>query len=440
MATKKLTDRSITVKAPASGRIELWDSLLPGFGLRVSAGDSRTYFVMYRANTAKGRVQRRLKIGDAKVIDLGPARDLARAALEKATRGIDPAQEKRPLLAAAGDTVQDVATDYLERYAKKNTRASSYKETKRIFDVDVLPAWGARPIKDIARHDVNVLLDRIAGRGAEVQANRTLARLKTFFTWAVDEEILTVSPVARMKPKTRETARDRALTDDEIKLFWQACDAIGWPFGHLFKLLLVTAQRRDEVGTIAHAEIDLEKRLWSIPRQKAKNDRAHEVSLSDLAVSVVKSVYEARPATKELKESPWLFTTNGETVVSGFSRAKERLDAEMEKLARKARGLPEKDEDLRKTLNLKPGAELPRFVPEFILHDLRRTAATGMARQNVPPHVVDRILNHVSGTIRGVAAVYNRHAYTEERKAALDGWGAHLAGLVAAASKTEPRA
>jgi integrase len=256
-----------------------------------------------------------------------------------------------------------------------------------------------------------------------VQANRTLTRLKTFFRWALDEEVITASPVARMKPLTRETSRDRALSDDEIRFFWWACDEIGWPFGPLFQLLIVTAQRRDEVGTMTFDELDPKRRLWVIPREKAKNDRAHEVTLSDRALAIIAELKETRGRIAELKDCPLIFTTNGKTPVSGFGHAKEKLDAKMEKLARKARGLPEDDAAYRKALKMKDRQDLPRLVPKFILHDLRRTAATGMARLNVAPHVVDRVLNHSSGTIRGVAAVYNRFEYLNERRAALEAWG-----------------
>jgi hypothetical protein len=157
--------------------------------------------------------------------------------LRKVAHGVDPAEERR-LSAKVSNvgTTRAVATDYLERYAKKNTRPGTFKETKRTFDVDVLPAWGSRPIGSITRRDAGELLDAIISRGAEVHANRTLTRLKTFFRWALDEEVITASPVARMRPLTRETSRDRALSDDEIRFFWWACDEIGWPFGPLFKI------------------------------------------------------------------------------------------------------------------------------------------------------------------------------------------------------------
>jgi integrase len=420
---KKLTDTVINTKPPKFGRLEFWDTHLPGFGLRITDKGARSYFVMYRVDRPEGRQLRRLKIGDAEVIKLAEAREDAREKLRQVARGVDPA-EQRPAPSAAPDTFRAVAEAYLRQYVAKNTRASTFKETKRILDVDVIPAWSDKPIAGIAKRDVEALLDTIADRGAEVQANRTLARLRTLFNWAVEKDYLTASPVERMKPRVKEHPRDRALSDDEICWFWQACEEIGWPFGPLFKLLLLTAQRRDEVGTSEWPEIgNLEKRLWSIGRHKAKNDRAHDVHFSELAVEIIS-------ALPKMDGTSLVFTTNGTTPVSGFSRAKENLDAAMRRARRRSLGLPEDDEDYLRALALPRGKKPPVEIAEWILHDLRRTAATGMARLSIPPHVVDKVLNHVSGTIRGVAAVYNRFGYVEERNAALEAWGRFVAGLV----------
>jgi integrase len=242
-----------------------------------------------------------------------------------------------------------------------------------------------------------------------VQANRTLARLKTLFKWVLDEELVSADPTARVRKVVKETARDRILTDDEIRLFWAGCDRLGWPFGPMYKLLLLTAQRRDEVGGAEWAEIDVERRMWTIPREKAKNDRAHEVHLSTLAAEII----EGLPRTG----NRFVLTTNGERPVSGYSKSKERLDGHMLDLLRAELAGAGKASD-------RPA------IDDWILHDLRRTAATGMARLNIPPHVVDKILNHVSGTIRGVAAVYNRHAYLDERRAALEAWSRHVETLI----------
>jgi integrase len=285
----------------------------------------------------------------------------------------------------------------------------------------VKPKWGERPIRDLARKDVEVLLDEIVDRGAAVQANRTLARMKTLFSWALDKELTETDPTARVRKRVKEVPRDRALSDDEIRYFWIGCDRLGWPFGPLFKLLLLTAQRREEVGRMEWHELDLDKRLWSIPREKAKNDRAHEVHLSDLALEIIEALPQIVPPPAANGEAAnrveFVITTNGRTRVSGYGHAKDRLDRHMLEL-------------LQAELMAEGKDPQRGGVGKWILHDLRRTAATGMARLNIAPHVVDRILNHVSGMIRGVAAVYNRHAYLDERRTALDAWSRYVESLV----------
>jgi integrase len=180
-----------------------------------------------------------------------------------------------------------LARRYLKQQVEKNTAASTYRETARIIDQDVIPLWGARPIGSIARRDVAVLIDAKAFSGAEVQANRVLARLKTLFAWAVAKDLIERSPCDGLRPPTKERARDRVLSDAEIKAFWSSAGQLGWPFGPLFKLLLLTAQRRDEVATMQWSEIDLERRLWSLPREKAKNDQGHDIYLPEQAAAIL---------------------------------------------------------------------------------------------------------------------------------------------------------
>jgi len=275
-----------------------------------------------------------------------------------------------------------------------------------------LPKWRSRPIASISRRDAIELIDGLVERGVEIQANRTLARLRALFNWAIEKDRISASPVDHMKPPTKERARDRALTDDEIRWFWQACDEIGWPFGAIFKLLLLTAQRRDEVGGMKWTEIDVDKRTWTLPRHRAKSDRGHEVHLSGAAIKLLRSLPRI---TSGGNERDLVFTVTGTTAVSGFGNAKRRLDLIMAEARRHLLKLSERTE-----------------IPDWRLHDLRRTAATGMARLNIAPHVVDKVLNHSGGTIRGVAAVYNRFAYIDERRAALEAWGRHVSNLVMA--------
>jgi integrase len=331
MPTKKLTDLFVErAKPPARGRVEYFDASFPGLALRVTDKGAKSWSVFYRFH---GRL-RRLTLGPYPTIKPAKAREEAQTALDRMREGIDPADEKRARRdqrTLETDTFGALATDYLDRHVRQNNRESTFLEAKRDLEHDALKKWRTRPLASIARRDVIDLVDSITARGAPVQANRTLARLRALFNWGIEKERLTISPVARMKLPTEEKARDRVLSDDELRWFWQACGEIGWPFGQLFKLLLLTAQRRDEVATITWPEFDLDKRLWTIPREKAKNDLAHDVQLSDAAVAVLQSI--KRPRSRRLAAG-FVFTTTGETRVSGFSRAKRRLDAAMLKAKR----------------------------------------------------------------------------------------------------------
>jgi integrase len=408
MPTRKLTDLFVDrAKPPLHGRIEYFDAAFPGLALRITDNGSKSWCIFYRF---KGRL-RRFTIGSYPAIKPAQARREAAAALERVRGGVDPADEKRArreMRTPETDTFGAVARDYLDRHHRKNSRESTFLEAKRDIERNVLPKWHSRPIASISRRDVLDLIEGIIGRGAEVQANRTLARLRALFNWAIEKDRVAVSPIARMKLPTHEQARDRVLSDDELRWLWQGCEEIGWPFGPLVKLLVLTAQRRDEVAGMTWGEVDFERRVWTIPRHRAKNNRAHEVQLSYVAIEVLRSLPRV--------DDGLIFTTTGQTAVSGFSKFKRRLDSAMLKVKRAEPGSCKDRKD--------------DAIPGWTLHDLRRTATTGMAKMNFAPHVADKVLNHVSGTIRGVAAVYNRFAYLDERRAALDAWARRIGNIV----------
>jgi integrase len=394
---KKLTDLFVErVAPPAKGRVEYFDTTFPALALRITETGSKSWSLFYRA----GGRQRRYTIGSYPAFKPADARKAASAALHRVEAGGDPAEEKRARRHASSvsdGSFATVARNYLDRQVKPNSAAKTYREHKRIFERDVIPIWGRRPIASIARRDVAALIDAKAASGAGIQANRTLARLRTLFGWALSKDLVTANPCDALRPPTKEKARDRVLADAEIVTFWAACGAIGWPFGPLFQLLLLTAQRREEAASVEWREIDIQRRIWAIPREKAKNDKAHDVALSEQALKVI----GALPRTGD-----FVFSVNGRTPVSGFSRAKERLDDAMAAIAK---------------------------VEPFTTHDLRRTATTGMAKLKFPPHVVDRILNHTSGAIKGVAATYNRFDYGDERRDALAAWGRAVESMVSGA-------
>jgi integrase len=388
MPTTKITKRMVDgAKADPARDTFLWDGEIPGFGLKITKGGAKVYLLQYRMG-GRGTPTRRYTIGrHGAPWTPEEARNEAVRLMGLVRDGIDPMEQKRARAAPPKmTTVTDVIGEFLDRYAAKNR---SVNEVRRSLHHDVVSAWGDRPITEITRRDIIELLDGIADR-APVQANRVFSMLRKLFNWCVDRDILPASPCVRVKPPGQETDRDRVLSDDELKRVWRATDLLGWPFGPAVKLLILTAQRRDEVARMRWDEIDLEGALWTIPAEKSKNGRAHEVPLSPAALDILKSL----PHMGEL-----VFTTTGTTPIAGFSKAKTRLD------------------------------ELSNVL-DWRLHDLRRTATTGMAKMGIAPHIADRILNHIGGTIRGVAAVYNRHAYLDERRTALDAWARRVETIV----------
>jgi integrase len=190
-------------------------------------------------------------------------------------------------------------------------------------------------------------------------------------------------------------------------LVWCGAEAIGWPFGPLVQLLILTAQRRDEVADIKSSELRLQDRLWVIPKDRVKNGQEHEVPLSGPALAL----FERLP---QIGKSGLVFTVTGETPVSGFSRAKLRMDAEILKL--------------RKTDAVARGENPDRVqpLPNWTLHDIRRTGASGMARLGIQLPVIEKVLNHTSGSFRGIVGVYQRHGFSDEKRAALSVWAAHV--------------
>jgi integrase len=428
----KITKRRVDATEPAGKDVLVWDTELKGFGLKVTPAGQKSYLLQYRMG-GRGTPTQRVKIGRHGIeVTADQARDAAIRLRGLISQGIDPAKERKKATAELKadaearkrDTVGAAIELYLSRYAKRNLKPSTYAEVSRTLLRDVSGPLGRWPIREITRRDAAKLLDDIVDRGSPSHANHVLAYFRAMLNWAVDREMIPGNPIARMKAPSVAVTRDRALDDDESKVFWSACDHLGWPFGPLLKLLLLTGQRRDEVAGMRWTELDLDKQTWTLPRERAKNDKEHIVHLSALVIEVVEELPRlndqlvfttngsmSRKATRD--------TTKAERPVSGFGRAKDRLDAKMLELLKTELGEAGKAKE----------AEAAHIAP-FTIHDLRRTAATGMARLNIAPHIVDKILNHVGGSIEGVAAIYNRHAYLEERKAALDTWSRHVEGLI----------
>ncbi|MFG1299302.1 integrase arm-type DNA-binding domain-containing protein [Xanthobacter sp. V3C-3] len=417
-----LTVRGIDALKPTISRQEIADGYLTGLYLIVQPSGAKSWAVRYRS---KGK-PRKHTLGAYPGVKLADARILAAQVMTAVADGRDPSAEKKQAKreAAEGfkDDVMSVVEAYLERQAQKHLRKSSLRRVEGLLSNDVIAAWKGRSIKSITKRDVNELLDAAIKRGATVTANRLLAVVRHFFNWCVERDLIEKSPIAGIKAPTAEKSRERILSDEELGLVWKASDRLGWPFGPFVHLLILTGQRRDEVAGMRWSELDIANATWTIPRERVKNDKAHVVPLSPEAVAII----EGLPRMKDGEaDSAFVFTTTGKTAISGFSKAKASLDKAITKL------LKREDEETSKNEE----EEAPS-IPDWRLHDLRRTMTSGMARLGVPVHVVEKLLNHTSGTFSGIVSVYQRHEYADEKRQASEAWGSHVAQLTMSAPFT----
>jgi integrase len=402
MPTKKLNDTGVkNLPIPERGQVDYFDSLLPAFGVRVSYGGSKTWFVTTRIAGHPKLV--RLTLGRYPAVSLTDAREAARTAMENAAKGIDPRRIREIEVAEnrrqAELTFASVTSDFLKKYAERRLRASTVAEYKRAFAR--AKEWNDWPVKDIARRDIIKLLDGLEAKGQGTTADLTFAYLRRFFGWAVDRDILEASPCDRLRRDRNTVARDRVLTEAEIRDVWSAFDKIGYPFGPMFKILLLTGQRRSEVAAMRWDELrdwSGKAPYWDIPGDRTKNGLAHIVPIVPEAKALIDGC---------LKDGPYVFSTTGKTPSTGYSRAKANVD----KMIVEAREKREEDP-----------------MPAWRLHDLRRTVVTLLnERLGIQPHIVEALVNHLSGFRSGVAGIYNRAEYLDERRAALGRWADYVA-------------
>jgi integrase len=396
----KITKRVVDAAAAEGGRdLWVWDTELRGFGLRVRPNGHKAYVVEYRPGAGGRSVQkRRFTIGaHGSPWTPSAAREEAVSVLGQVADGKDPAAAKLSARHREGSTVTELVGVFVEKYAKVNQR--SWQQTERALRHDVLPAIGSLPIGSVTRRDIVRILDTVVERGP-IMANRILAYSRKFFNWCVERGHVEANPCAGIRAPGAAKARERVLDDQELAKVWRAADAVGWPWGPVVKLLTLTAQRRSEVVEMRWSELDLDKATWALPGERTKNGRAHEVPLTATAVEILRGL----PRMPGL----FVFSTTGRTAVSAFTQAKRKLNRAVLDVSVKAT----------------PGEVEP--MPHWTFHDLRRTATTGMARLSIHPHVADAVLNHKTGSIQGVAAIYNRHAYLDERRRALETWEAHI--------------
>ncbi|ESY85773.1 DNA integrase [Mesorhizobium sp. LNHC220B00] len=427
MATAKvLTAEAVkSAKPDPDKRIERPDAALPGLYLVIQPSGVKSWALRYRfAGSPKKLtigpvltersepIRGELPLGAA--MTLVEARSAARTALQAIAEGKDPSKAKKvskALQALAGDkdTVKVLGESFIDRYAKPRNR--SWAEVERQFKVEINPVFGDLRAKDITKRQVLDLLDGIIDRGSPVTANRVFASLRKFFSWLVDRDVITASPCAGVKMPTAEKSRERVLSDDELRLFWKATGALDYPFGPMFRLLLVTGQRREEVSGMTLKEIALgADAVWTLPGARVKNGIEHTVPLSTMATEIIEGL-------PKIGKKGFVFTTTGATHVTGYSRSKDRLDAKMLEMMRS--DAQERGED----------QEAVKAIPHWTLHDLRRTVASRLAGLNINLPVIEKLLNHGSGTFAGIVGVYQRHEFKDEKRRAMNAWADYLGAL-----------
>ena len=421
--SKKLTVIAIEkIKPNPDKRVEIADAGKPGLYLVIQPNGKKSWAVRYRR--LNDGVPRKCTLPGFP--SLGLAHKLAQAALDRVAEGHDPAADKQGEKAKerAGeqdtDTVEGMFHEFLVRHVRKKDKSPIRERTRQAtarmlgFKRDpknpgkwiktgkgAAGRWKGRTIQDIKPANVRDLLDHISETAGPVAANRALTALKTAFRWRVDRdhETFPKSPCDGVEGPGSEASRERVLSDTELAALWRAADASKDPFGRMVQMLILTGCRRDEVRGGRWAEFDLPARTWTIPSQRTKNGRTHVVPLSDKAMAVLDSVprISGKPG--------FLFTKNGENIIGGLGLAKERLD---------------------KAMADKLGA-----VPEpWVLHDIRRTFVTGLQRLGVRLEVTEAAVNHRSGSVSGVTAVYAKHTYANEKREALDAWARHVEAIV----------
>lgn len=409
MSIVRLTDATVAaaICPPGSRDTILFDASLRGFGLRVTAAGARVFLYQYRF----GRLLRRLRLGAWPGLTTTQARRLAETHRGAVHAGGDPVGTRRAAhaetAAAEVEARAQAASDALtvavviDRWQDTHLagRSASYRKSAPARLRTALAHHLGLSAVDLSHADAVAMLDATRRDCGPVAANRVRAYARACLGWAHSRGMLSANPFGAVPKPAQERARDRVLDDDELGRVWRATEGLESPWQAIVRLLVLTGQRRTEVAGMRWVEVSPDRpggAVWSLPGTRTKNRHAHDVPLSSAAAAIV----EAAP---RFKGCPLALSDGRPRPPSGFGKAKVRLDA----------------------LIAQDGVPLAPWT----LHDLRRTVATGLQRQGVRLEVTEAVLNHVSGSRGGIVGVYQRHAWATEKRAALDAWAAHVAGL-----------
>jgi integrase len=378
MPAVQLTDISIrSLKPPAKGQVTYWDKTVSGFGVRVSQGGTKAFVLMHGAN------RQRITIGKHPILSLAEARQEAKRLLAEHTLG-----KHRPVTI----TFDDAKDAFLEDNRQRNAPRTVY-DYQRLLNRHF--KFGKAHLSVITRHDVMRRIDKLSGTPSE--QNYAFVTARTFFKWAVRSHYLDQSPLEGLSLPARIQSRERILTENELGAVYGASLAFPWPFGQIVSLLALTGQRRGEVSALRWEWINQEEKLITFPATATKNRRAHTIPYGGMAHVIISNL----PEIGEYVFPASRIRNRTTTTFNGWSKSKSAFDKTLE--------------------NLEP----------WTLHDIRRTFSSCLAAHGAPIHVTEKILNHVSGSISGVAAIYNRHAYLDEMREAIATYEDFLAKLVA---------
>lgn len=370
MPKQLLTDVSIRALKPCPKQVTYWDASLPGFGCRVSPGGTKTFTLMF------GMDRRRHTLGRYPAVSLSTARSEARRLLAARTLG---------QLGTPSASFAEVLRVYLDTHCRTVRPRTAY-DYERLLRRYFLPTFGSKSLSAITVHDITRIVDALSpGEG-----RHALVILKVFFAWATRRGHVPSDPCAKLRTP-RQVARSKTLSNGELGLVLNYARANPSDFNTIILLLILTGQRRSEIGSLRWDWIDFDERLLNIPSSSTKNGRDHSLPLGLCALTLLNQIP---------RSTVWVFPgRDGGGPFNGWGKCKARFDAHS-------------------------------GVIGWTLHDLRRTFATTHAAIGTPPHIIERLLNHVSGTISGVAAIYNRFQYRNEMRSAVDAYEHHIGKLI----------
>ena len=416
MPTEKITKRSVDVLSAGQANLFLWDTELRGFGVKVTPGGAKSYVFAYRLGGREATKQRYTIGRHGSPWTPASARLKAEKLAAMVGDGNDPMlTEKERRKDAVNLEFSAYAERFIDAYStlpRESGRLRSPRWTgyaALILRSRAIPAFKGKTVKQIKKANIASFLDELV-KWPALRRNAS-AVLRQLFAWAVERGDIPLSPLIGSKLPRSVPSRDRVLPDAELTLVWKAAEEMDYPFGPLFRLLIATGQRRQEVSAMDWRELDQDSATWTLPASRAKNGKANIVPLNPLAMAALDNVAtgQGEGSARAWPVRGFVFTTTGNTPVSGHSGAKERLDTKMAAMHAQTAG--------------------GEALEAWRVHDIRRTVATGLQRLGIRFEVTEAVLNHVSGAKSGIAGVYQRHDWKEEKRAALDAWAKHVARL-----------